>query len=93
MQQQAADQSNPYALLKNRNFMLYMMGRVITVFGSQMLTVGLMWDIYERTNSSLALGFVGLSEFLPMIFATIPAGHLADRYDRRKMILIFQAVI
>jgi MFS family permease len=45
------------------------------------------WDVYERTGSALALGLVGLAQFLPVLAFFLPAGQLADRYDRRRMIL------
>ena len=43
---------------------------------------------YERTRSTLALGYVGLAEVLPVLLLALPAGHLSDRYDRRRIALI-----
>lgn len=51
----------------------------------QMQAVALGWDIYERTDSTLALGLVGLATFLPALLLFIPAGQLADRHDRRRL--------
>ena len=53
-------------------------------FGQQMLTVAVGWEIYERTRSSLALGLVGLTAFLPQVVMTLPAGHVADTVIARK---------
>ena len=69
---------NPYAVLRNRNFLLYLVGRFIASMGQQMLTVAVGWELYERTHSALALGFVGLANILPMFAFTLPAGHVAD---------------
>src|SRR5262249_46993009 len=51
----------------------------------QMLGVAIGWQIYERTNSSLALGFVGLVQVVPVILLALPAGHLVDRKNRRDV--------
>ena len=87
-----ADQS-PYAVLRNRNLRLYLTGRFVASLGQQMLTVAVGWELYERTNSALALGLVGLTQMVPMILFTLPAGHIADNHDRRKIILLTTFVI
>jgi len=57
-----------------------------------MLQVALGWELYERTNSALALGMVGLVTVIPVVVLALPAGHLADRMDRKKIAVIAQAV-
>ena len=52
-----------------------------------MLQVALGWELYERTNSALALGLVGLATALPVVILALPAGHLADRMDRKRILL------
>jgi MFS family permease len=59
----------------------------------QMLVVTIDWELYDRTGSALALGFVGLSLMLPMILCTLPAGHVADSFDRQKIILVTTLVL
>jgi MFS family permease len=83
----------PYAILRNRDFLFYLTGRFIASFGQQMLAVAVGWDIYERTGSSLALGLVGLTAFLPMVVMTLPAGHVADTRERKKVIVAMQFVL
>ncbi len=83
----------PYAILRNRDFVFYLTGRFIASFGQQMLTVAVGWEIYERTGSSLALGLVGLTAFLPMVVMTLPAGHVADTRERKKVIVAMQGVL
>jgi len=60
------------------------------VLGGQALQVAIGWEIYERTNSALALGLVGLVTVVPVVLLALPAGHLADRMDRRKIVIIAQ---
>src|SRR5947208_11647692 len=82
----AADDS-PYAVLRNRDFRLFLISRFIASFGQQMLTVAVGWELYERTHSALALGLVGLTQMAPMILFTLPAGHLADNHNRKRIIV------
>src|SRR6266704_474841 len=81
-----ADES-PYAVLHNRDFLLYLIGRFIASLGAQMLIVAVGWELYERTHSALALGLVGLTQMVPMILFTLPAGHVADNHDRKRIIV------
>jgi MFS family permease len=85
--------NDPYDVLRNPDFRLYLIGRFIASLGQQMLTVAVGWELYERTHSALNLGFVGLTQMLPMILFTLPAGHLADNYNRKRIILMMSAVM
>src|SRR5215470_11173709 len=84
---------DPYAVLRNRNFLFYLIGRFIASFGQQMLTVAVDWQLYERTHSALALGLVGLTQMAPMIVFTLPAGHVADNFNRKRIILLTSSII
>ena len=57
-----------------------------------MLQVALGWELYERTHSALALGLVGLVTAIPVVVLALPAGHLADRMDRKKIVIMAQMV-
>ena len=83
----AAGVVSPYALFRNPSFTRYIIGRVATTMGSQMLTLAVDWELYQRTHSALALGFVGLALMVPMVICTLPAGHLADTFNRKSIIL------
>jgi MFS family permease len=85
--------ASPYAILRNRDFLFYLTGRFVASFGQQMLTVAVGWELYERTHSSLLLGFVGLTAFVPMVLMTLPAGHVADTRERKRVIISMQAVL
>src|SRR5882762_2912191 len=85
--------SDPYAVLRNRDFVLYLIGRFVASFGQQMLTVAVGWELYERTHSALALGLVGLTQMIPMVLCTLPAGHIADNYERKRIIIAMISVV
>ncbi len=85
--------TSPYAVLRNRDFLLYAVGRFVASLGQQMLTVAVGWEIYERTNLASALGFIGLALYLPQVAMTLPAGHLADTRSRRGIIMASQAAM
>ena len=78
---------HPYEVLRNRNFLLYLIGRFVASIGLQMLTVAVGWELYERTHSALNLGLVGFTNILPMFLFTLPAGHLADTLNRKRIML------
>lgn len=78
------------AALKERNFLLFTIGSLIALIGRQMLTVAVGWDIYERTGSALALGAIGLAQFLPVLLLTLLAGHAVDVYNRRSVLILSQ---
>ena len=82
-----------YAVLRNADFSRYLIGRFVASLGQQMLVVAIDWELYQRTHSALSLAFVGLSLMVPMILCTIPAGHFADTFSRKKIILITTLVL
>ncbi|MEL0637773.1 MFS transporter [Marinomonas sp. TI.3.20] len=71
------------SLFKHPNFVHYWIGQIASSFAFQMLSVGIGWQMYNLTNSPLALGLVGLCQFLPQLALTLVVGHVADRYNRR----------
>ena len=74
--------------MRYRDFRLLETGRFITTFGSEMLTFAIGWELWIRTNSALALGMVGLVQALPILLLSLPAGHVADQYNRRRIVVI-----
>ncbi|GBQ23188.1 major facilitator superfamily transporter [Acetobacter estunensis NRIC 0472] len=69
-----------------------LVGRNVAAFSSQVQAVAVAWQIYALTHSAAVLGFVGLAQFLPMLLLTLPAGHVADQFDRRRIVLTCQAI-
>jgi len=88
-----AASESAYAVLRNADYTRYLIGRLVASLGQQMLVVAIDWELYKRTHSALALAFVGLSLMIPMILCTIPAGHFADTFSRKKIILITTLVL
>ena len=76
-----------YAALRVRDFRWFLAGHLLSVLGVQMQTTAVGWQLYEMTNSDLALGMVGLVQIVPMLGFALPAGQVADRYDRRKTLM------
>ena len=82
---------DPYKALRSRDFRLLLIGRFITSFGNEMLTFAIAWELWLRSRSAFALGMVGLVQVAPVILLSIPAGHVADQHNRRKIVRITQA--
>lgn len=80
-----------YAALRIREFRLILLSKFLSTLGGQMVAVAIGWQLYERTRSPLALGLVGLVEIIPVVALTLPAGHLADTYSRRTIVIAGQA--
>jgi MFS family permease len=86
-------EESAYAVLRNANYTRYLTGRFVASLGQQMLFVAVDWELYRRTGSALSLAFVGLSFMIPMILCTLPAGHFADTFNRKKIILATTLVL
>jgi MFS family permease len=80
------------SVFDHRPFKLFLCARAATFMAFQMLAVAVGWQIYELTGSAMYLGLVGLAQFMPMFLLTLVVGHVADRYDRRSIARICQAV-
>lgn len=81
----------PQLLLRqHRPFLAFWFARVFTASGFQMITVAIGWQMYALTGNVLDLGLVGLIEFLPKILFILLTGHVADRFDRRKVAALCQ---
>jgi MFS family permease len=77
-------------LLRHKQFALYWWTRVLSTAGYQIIQVAIQWEIYQLTDSALHLGIIGLIMFIPVIAGTFVIGHVADHYDRRRVIAICQ---
>jgi MFS family permease len=80
------------ALLRHPSFALLWSSRVLANVGFQMLGVAVGWQLYALTGSALDLGLVGLAQFAPMVVLTLVVGQVADRCDRRLVIVACQIV-
>ncbi len=82
-----AGKRDAYGALRVRDYRLFLTGHILSVLGVQMQTVAVGWQLYEQTRSAWALGLVGLAQFAPMLGLSLVAGQVADRYDRRKVLM------
>jgi MFS family permease len=71
--------------LRHRDFALFWVALVTTGFAMAMATVAIGWQVYAVRENPLDLGLVGLAEFLPLLLLALPAGHVADRFPRRRV--------
>ena len=82
-----------YAALRSRNYGLLLTGHLLSHLGLQMLSVAVSWDLYQQTKSPIVLGNVGFVQIAPALLLGLHAGHIADRYDRRRIIIFAQALV
>ena len=71
-----------------RDFRRYQLARVTAILGAEAQSVAVAWQVYSMTHRALDLGYTGLALFLPGLLFLLPAGHVADRFDRRQVILV-----
>src|SRR5947207_4949245 len=86
------EKHDPYAAFRISAFRFYTAGNLISVVGRLMFIVAVEWEMYGRTHSATALGLVGLVIALPVVLLSLPAGHVADRFPRKRIVLVTQAL-
>jgi MFS family permease len=75
-----------------RDFRLYQLARAAVILGAEAQAVAVAWQVYSITHRAIDLGYTGLALFLPGLIFLLPAGHIADRFDRRRVILVCYSV-
>jgi MFS family permease len=85
--------NHAYAAFAFRDFRLFFLARLSNSFGTNIMMPALGWQIYALTHSPLALGIIGLSVFVPVVLMSIPAGHIADRFERRSVYQVAQLLL
>lgn len=93
MASQTNSSHDPYAALREGNFRLLLTGQLITSLTGQMVSFAIAWELWLRTHSAFALGLVGLVQVVPIILLALPGGHVADQYNRKKVIAITQVLL
>lgn len=79
--------------LNHRDFRLFWTGQLISLIGTWMQSVGQSWLVLELTNSPFKLGLIGTLQFGPMLLFSFPAGAIADRLPKRRLILATQTAL
>jgi MFS family permease len=78
-------------VLRQRDFIRFLAARLLATLAAQMQTVAVGWQVYAITRDPLDLGLIGLSQFLPFVLLVLPAGQVADHYDRRRILTLCYA--
>ncbi len=84
---------DPYASFRSRDYRFLLVGNSLTALGMQMLSLAVSWDLYIQTKSALVLGNIGFVQVAPFLFFALAAGHLADRWDRRRILITTQVLL
>jgi MFS family permease len=71
----------------SRDFRRYQLARMAAILGAEAQAIAVAWQVYSITHRAIDLGYTGLALFLPGLIFLLPAGHAADRFDRRRVIL------
>lgn len=69
-------------------FVQFWFARICSSFGFQMLSVAVGWQIYAITGRAFDLGLIGLVQFFPSVVLALPAGHVADQFERRRIVFL-----
>jgi len=75
------------SLFAHRAFAQFWFARTASSFGFQMVSVAVGWQVYAITHRAFDLGLIGLMQFIPSLLLALPAGHVADQFERRRIVL------
>src|SRR5437773_8309550 len=82
--------SSTWRALRHRNYQLFFGGQLISLTGTWMQSVAQSWLVYRLTGSAALLGLVGFASQIPVLLLAPVGGAIADRYDRRRMLIATQ---
>ena len=74
------------SIYRHPGFLAFISARLMAVFATQIQAVVVAWQVYDLTRDPLALAYVGLAQFLPMLCLLLPAGDLIDRFNRKAIL-------
>lgn len=87
------EKHDPYSSLRYKEFRFFIVARLLLTIAFQVQAIVINWQVYEHTRDPWTLGFMGLIEALPIICVSLFGGHYADKFNRRKIILLFVFVL
>lgn len=79
--------------LKHRDYRLLYFGQFVSTFGSMMTYVALPYQLYHLTNSSLAVGLIGVAQLVPILLTALVGGAYADAFDKRSVLLTVETLL
>ncbi len=82
-----------FPALESRDYVLFLIGQFISVIGTWMQATALPYLAYRISGRPLDLGLIGFSNTLPTLLFALPAGVLVERWDKRKTVILFQAIM
>lgn len=88
----ANDRHDPYAAFRVQGYRRYAIGYFVSVLGRAAVAAAVGYELFLRTRSATVLGLVGLVGAVPVILFALPAGHLADRWNRKTILITTQAI-
>ena len=88
-----ADWTSSFRAFRHRNFRLYWIGQLVSLVGTWMQGVAQAWLMHRITSSAFMLGLLGFVQFLPVLPFSLHAGAIADRVDKRKLLLVTQSML
>lgn len=84
----SSSKHDPYAAFRYRSYRFYQIGWLVALVGMRIQNVAIGWEVYQRTGEALSLGLVGLAQALPTMLLALPAGSLADSFNRRTIMML-----
>lgn len=81
-----------FPAFQSRNFRLFFAGQLVSLIGTWMQHIAMVWLAYRLTDSAAVLGLVGFASQIPILLFSIPAGVWNDRLDRRRLLMTTQAL-
>ncbi len=84
---------DPFAAMRSREFRFFIWAKFLLTVALQMQAVIVSWLIYDITKDTLALGLIGLTEAIPALGLALPGGIIADRYNRRKILILSTGIM
>ena len=88
----AKERISSFAALKHRNFRVFLTGQFVSLTGTWVQSIAQSWLLYRLTKSELILGLASFATHLPMLLLGLAGGVAADRFDRRKVVLVTQTL-
>src|SRR5512133_3168372 len=82
-----------FPALASRDYILFIVGQLISVIGTWMQATALPYLAYRMSGRPLDLGIIGFSSTLPTLLFALPAGVLVERWDKRRTVILFQALM
>jgi len=88
-----SEKHDPYAAVRIAEFRVFLFGRIFMTLAYQMIDIIIYQQVYELTKNPLLIGFIGLAQAIPIISIALYAGHIADRRNRRNIIILANLLV